>query len=103
MSAREWIYNRLTGALIRPDDASQRLDDYRDEVRQEILGNDLNPSSLVLDAQAYRRLRDDIFATMDNPDRWDRDADEGSILSDYVKWLADGKPALDDGYEGEGS
>lgn len=99
MSAREWIYSRLTGALISHGDATSNLDTYREEVRREILGDDLNPSNLVLDAQAYRRLRDDIFATMDDPDRWDRDAAEDSILSDYVKWLADGKPARDDGWE----
>lgn len=69
----------------------------REETRREILGDDLNPSSLVLDAQAYRRLRETITATMDDPDRWDRDAAEESILSDYVRWLADGKPARNDG------
>lgn len=99
MSTREWIYARLTGALISPEDAARNLDEYRDEVRREILGDDLNPSGLVLDAQAYRRLRDSIAATMDDPDRWDRDGDEGSVLEEYVRWLADGKPARDDGWD----
>jgi hypothetical protein len=101
MSAREWVYARLTGARISPEDAARKLDDYHEEARREILGSDLNPSSLVLDAQAYRRLRDGIQATMADPDRWDQDGAEDSILADYVKWLADGKPARDDGWDGE--
>ncbi|MGW2708651.1 hypothetical protein ACWC4J_06615 [Streptomyces sp. NPDC001356] len=64
------------------------LDTYRSKVRAEILGTGLNPSQLVLDAQAYRRLADDVLATMPNPDRWDIDGDEGSILAQYVKHLA---------------
>lgn len=91
------------GERLDSNQAEKLLNEIKGNIRREILGDDLNPSNLVLDAQAYRRLRDDIFATMDNPDRWDRDAAEDSILSDYVKWLAGGKPALDDGYEGEGS
>lgn len=67
-----------------------------DEVRQELLGTELNPSTLAEDAAAYGRLRDAIAATMDDPDRWDGDASEDEILAQYVKWLADGKPALDD-------
>lgn len=77
------------------------VDEVREEVRREILGDDLNPSALVLDAQAYRRLRETITATMDDPDRWDQDAAEELILSEYVRWLADGKPARDDGWENE--
>ncbi|MEU0675429.1 hypothetical protein ABZ330_21560 [Streptomyces sp. NPDC006172] len=50
--------------------------------------DDLNPFSLALDAQAYRRLADDVLATMANPDRWDLDGDEGWILAQYVKHIA---------------
>jgi hypothetical protein len=64
------------------------LDAYRGEVQAEILGTDLNPSRLVLNAQAYRQLADDVLATMPDPDRWDLDADEGSICAQYVKHLA---------------
>jgi hypothetical protein len=60
----------------------------RDEVRAEVLGTDLNPSRLVLDAQAYRRLADDVLATMPDPDRWDLDGDEQPICSLYVKHIA---------------
>lgn len=105
MSAREDLidqYGRATEAPLGTlAEFRQKLDAYREEVRREILGDDLNPSSPVLDAQAYRRLRETITATMDDPDRWDRDGDEGSTLSDYVQWLADGKPARDDGRENE--
>ncbi|MEV8124066.1 hypothetical protein AB0P07_08125 [Streptomyces sp. NPDC085944] len=64
------------------------IDEQRAEVRREILGDDLNPSTLVLDAQAYRRLADDVSATMPDPDRWDGDDDDGTILARYVRHLA---------------
>ncbi|MGY5634212.1 hypothetical protein ACW7N6_38375 [Streptomyces sp. UC1A3] len=103
MSARDDLANEYGRAEEAPlgtlTEFRRKLDAVREEMRREILGDDLNPSSLVLDAQAYRRLRDAITATMDDPDRWDQDGDEGSILSDYVQWLADGKPARDDGWE----
>lgn len=71
------------------DERVERLyNRVRDEVRAEILGTDLNPSRLVLDAQAYRRLADDVLATMTDPDRWDLDGDEGSILAQYVEHIA---------------
>lgn len=73
----------------------------RAQVRREVLGDDLNPSSLVLDAQAYRSLADDIAATMDDPDRWGADEPEDMILARYVKWLADGKPPRDDEWDGD--
>lgn len=76
--------------------AESVLAEHRAQVRREVLGDDLNPSSLVLDAQAYRWLADDIIATMDDPDRWGADETEQVILSRYVKWLADGKPPRDD-------
>ncbi|MCG0066259.1 hypothetical protein L0F81_23705 [Streptomyces tricolor] len=80
----EWLYNAVGT-----------------EVRREILGDDLNPSNLVLDAQAYRTLRDAIVATMDDPNRWGNDEDEGTILARYVQWLADGRP--DEDAEGKSS
>ncbi|GGQ80994.1 hypothetical protein [Streptomyces flaveolus] len=64
------------------------MDEHRAEVRRETLGDDLNPSRLVLDAQAYRRLADDVLATMPDPDRWDLDGDEAWILAQYVKHIA---------------
>lgn len=64
------------------------IDAHRAEVRQEILGTELNPSRLALDAQAYRRLADDVLATMANPDRWDLDGAEEWILAQYVKHIA---------------
>lgn len=64
------------------------IDRCRTEVRRGILGDDLNPSPLALDAQAYRRLADDVLATMTDPDRWDLDGDEGWICAQYVKHMA---------------
>ncbi|MFI6347284.1 hypothetical protein [Streptomyces sp. NPDC050560] len=56
--------------------------------RYRTLGDDLNPSSLVIDAGAYSRLRDAITATMTDPDAWDDDEAEDAILARYVQWLA---------------
>ncbi|WP_399142246.1 hypothetical protein Q3A86_33320 [Streptomyces sp. NBUA17] len=64
------------------------IDEQRAAERRAILGDDLNPSALVLDAQAYRRLADDVTATMPDPDRWDGDEDEGTILARYVRHIA---------------
>ncbi|WP_030777272.1 hypothetical protein [Streptomyces sp. NRRL S-920] len=36
----------------------------------------------------YRSLRDSIVTTMADPNDWDGDGDEGSILGNYVAWLA---------------
>jgi hypothetical protein len=85
MSARDELYRAQ-----RADHPKRvaRLDAYRAEVRREILGDDLNPSRLVLDAQAYRRLADDVLATMPDPDRWDLDGAEEWVLAQYVKHLA---------------
>lgn len=94
MNARNAISARLWTALPSADNdeakatAERMLDAYRDQIRYQILGDDLNPSTLVLDAQAYRRLADDIAATMDDPNRWDGDEPEDMILGRYVKWLA---------------
>ncbi|MYR46752.1 hypothetical protein [Streptomyces sp. SID5910] len=72
------------------------IDEHRAEIRREILGDDLNPSTLVLDAQAYRALVTAIEATMADPNRWDGDEDEGTILARYVEWLAAGQPGEDE-------
>ena len=71
------------------------IDERRAEVRRAILGDDLNPSSLVLDAQAYRSLVTAIEATMADPNRWDGDEDEGTLLARYIEWLAAGQPGED--------
>jgi hypothetical protein len=44
------------------------------------------------DAEAYRYLREQISATMADPNRWDGDDAEEYILAQYVRWLADGQP-----------
>lgn len=85
MSARDELYRAQRAA--RPKRIA-RLDAYRDEVRRAILGDDLNPSRLVLDAQSYRELADDVLATMPDPDRWDIDGAEPWVLAQYVKHLA---------------
>lgn len=85
MSARDELYRAQRAAYPK---RVARLNAYRDEVRAEILGTDLNPSALVLDAQSYRQLADDVLATMADPDRWDLDGAEGWILAQYVRHLA---------------
>jgi hypothetical protein len=82
----------LHGGAATPAIAERVVDSFANEARAEELGTELNPSNLVLDAQAYRTLRDAIFATMDDPDRWDGDDDEATILTRYVQWLAAGRP-----------
>ncbi|MEU0397972.1 hypothetical protein ABZ208_35505 [Streptomyces sp. NPDC006208] len=71
-----------------PDEVRDALDAHRAEARAEILGDELNPSSLALDAEAYRYLVDAIERTMTDPNRWDGDDDAGTILARYVEWLA---------------
>lgn len=92
MSARDEALAALTRAGYGADGAIRLLDRVESDAsavtRRGILGDDLNPSRLVLDAQAYRRLADDVLATMPDPDRWDLDGDEGSICAQYVKHIA---------------
>ncbi|MFD7661310.1 hypothetical protein [Streptomyces sp. NPDC059788] len=66
----------------------------RDKVRRDLLGDDADPSALVLDAESYRRLSEAITATMTDPNRWDGDDDEPEILTRYVPWLAEGRAAV---------
>ncbi|MGW1587281.1 hypothetical protein [Streptomyces sp. NPDC002386] len=92
MSARTTIAHALR-VYYADSPNLQRLVDgllgkLRNEHRVEVLGTDLNPSRLVVDARSYRQLADDVLATMTDPDRWDLDADEGSICSQYVQHLA---------------
>jgi hypothetical protein len=96
MTARDELFEGLTdgGWRLAPGEAESAnalLDAFRDDVRSDILGTDLNPSTLVLDASAYRILRPAIEATMAEPDRWDGDEAEVAILARYVKWLAAGR------------
>jgi hypothetical protein len=93
-------YGRSTADVFGTlDEFRLKLDDCiaeaRNAVRAEILGDDLNPSVLVLYARAYRDLRDGIMATMTDPDRWDGDESEDTILLRYVQWLAAGRLAED--------
>jgi hypothetical protein len=92
MSTRDELLNEYGKADTAPlgtlADLRRKLDTYRSEVRAEILGDDLNPSSLVVDAQSYRQLADDVIATMPDPDRWDLDGAEGWICAEYVKHVA---------------
>lgn len=92
MTARDEAHAALTRAGYGASGADRLL--YRIESdaaagkRAEILGTDLNPSRLALDAQAYRRLADDVLATMTDPDRWDLDGAEEWVLAKYVQHLA---------------
>lgn len=92
MSARDELYAYADSAHLGGDTLDELLDRVEAEVstrtRREVLGDDLNPSTLVLDAQAYRRLADEVLATMPDPDRWDLDGDEGWICAQYVKHIA---------------
>lgn len=89
MKAREELYAALmSGGPHSPDRselASARIDAYRTTV---LNGTEVNPSPLVMDAQAYRWLADEISKTMVDGDRWDGDDSEEEILARYVRWLA---------------
>ena len=77
------------------DERDARIAELEREL-QNLRGTELNPSPLMLDAQAYNELRDEIAATMG--DEWDLDEAEISILIKYVRWLAAGQPRDEDGY-----
>jgi hypothetical protein len=91
MTAREGLLNHLTGRSLCPpprpvEEATGLLDAYRAEVRTEMVPDD--QETLEEAATAYRHLRPMIEATMADPSRWDGDADEATILGEYVRWLA---------------
>lgn len=65
---------------------SQKIDDYRAEIRTEMFPDD--QETLEEAATAYRHLRPMIEATMADSSRWDGDEDEATILGYYVRWLA---------------
>ncbi|MEU7044982.1 hypothetical protein AB0A77_28540 [Streptomyces varsoviensis] len=92
MSARDDLLDEYGRADTAPlgtlDDLRTKLAAIRAEERQEVLGDDLNPSNLVLNAESYRHLSEAIIATMADPDRWDGDEAEVAILARYVEWLA---------------
>jgi hypothetical protein len=92
MTARDEALAALMRAGYGSDGAIRLCDrveaDASAVTRRAFLGTDLNPSRLVLDGQAYRRLADDVLATMANPDRWDLDGAEEWILARYVQHIA---------------
>jgi hypothetical protein len=92
MSARHEAHAALTRAGYGAPGADRLLDrvaaEAAEAARRELLGDDLNPSRLALDAQAYRQLADAVLATMGNPDRWDLDGAEEWVLAQYVQHLA---------------
>ena len=88
---RQWGEQQPEGRYPDPDGTAR---DMVDAFRAEIL-NEQEPGeqeTLGEAAAMYRMLRDAIVETMDDPNDWDGDGDEGSILANYVRWLAMGKP-----------
>ncbi|WP_411102510.1 hypothetical protein [Streptomyces sp. cmx-4-9] len=81
--------------LVEPKVYTATLDAYRAEVERDLLGDEANPSKLVLNAVSYRLLVERIEATMTNPGQWDGDDAEVEILARYVEWLAAGSPTED--------
>lgn len=71
----------LVGAALRYTDV---------KARAEVL-----TEADVVEARSYRRLAEAIGATMTDPDQWDGDDDEPTILVRYVEWLAAGSPTED--------
>lgn len=94
------VLSRNEEAAIRALLAAQNKRDARiaelERELRDLRGTELNPSPMVLDAQAYGELRDEIAATMG--DGWDLDEAEISILVKYVRWLAAGQPRDEDGH-----
>lgn len=99
MSARDELYAHLDPIPVPASIRDHLIDAFAAEVRAEVLGSGNNPSALVMDAEAYGRLRSAIEATMTDPGRWDGDADEETLLGRYVEWLAEqatGRTELDE-------
>ncbi|MER7507012.1 hypothetical protein ABTX82_01485 [Streptomyces lavendulae] len=107
-NARGQLHELLWQVMPGSDDAESKqrasalVDAFRAEIRarveHEILGDELNPSTLLLNATAYRLLVERIEATMTAPDQWDGDDAEVEILARYVEWLAAGTPVDADGW-----
>lgn len=104
-TARGRLHELLWQVMPGADDAESKqrasdlVDAFRAEIRtrveHELLGDEANPSKLVLNAISYRLLVERIEATMTNPDQWDGDDAEVEILARYVEWLAAGSPTED--------
>ncbi|MGW7197506.1 hypothetical protein [Streptomyces chryseus] len=86
--AQEALQHMLFAVIAGQLGRKAAIDEAVARTRRALLGDDLNPSSLVLDAQSYRQLADDVLATMTDPDRWDLDGAEPWVLAQYVKHLA---------------
>lgn len=102
--AQTRISNLIRSAAVTvswPDEQPQDERDVRiaqlERELRDLRGTELNPSPLMLDAQAYGYLRDEIAATMAD-DAWDLDGSESWILVQYVKWLAAGQPRYENGW-----
>ncbi|MFE2326074.1 hypothetical protein ACFXD5_19465 [Streptomyces sp. NPDC059385] len=106
-TARGRLHELLWQVMPGADDAESKqrasalVDAFRAEIRasveRELLGDEQNPSPLLLSATAYRLLVERIEATMADPDQWDGDDAEVEILARYVEWLAAGSP-MEDGW-----
>ncbi|MFH8744939.1 hypothetical protein ACH4GG_27480 [Streptomyces albidoflavus] len=97
MTARSALHAAVQHASDAAEvEFNQRLDAYaaevRKEARRELLGDDLNPSTLALHAEAYRYLVGEIEKTMADPNAWDGDEAEEVILARYVRHLAETSP-----------
>ncbi|MGW2742332.1 hypothetical protein [Streptomyces sp. NPDC001450] len=86
--AQEALQHMLFAVIAGQLGRKAAIDEAVASTRRELLGDDLNPSRLTLDAQSYRQLADDVLATMANPDRWDLDGAEPWVLAQYVQHLA---------------
>lgn len=91
MASHKAAFDAIAGAIdsrMPAEQAAGLIRAYGDAVKRGILGDDLNPSELVLHANGYRWLADEIGKTMADPDRWDGDGAEEALLAEYVRWLA---------------
>lgn len=83
---RQWGEQQPEGQYPDPDGTAREMtDDFRAEILNE---QDMDDQETLGEAAAmYRNLRDAIVGTMGDPNDWDGDGDEGSILANYVRWL----------------
>lgn len=80
---RAQLVEHLTGRLVAQVDG---MGEYAARAVAAVVTAILQPS--LADGQSYRYLRDEIVETMPDPDGWDHDAAEPSVLADYVRHLA---------------